>query len=37
MPRETDLEFITELLDEFDLSPSQRISTLIESLEDEDE
>jgi hypothetical protein len=37
MSRETDLEFITELLDEFDLSPSQRIATLIECLEDDDE
>ena len=37
MPRTADLEFVGELLDEFELNPSQRISTLIEFLEDDDE
>jgi hypothetical protein len=40
MPRHADLEFIEDLVGEFDLNPGQRISTLMQRLEedaDEDE
>ena len=37
MSRDTDLEFIEDLLDEFDLNRNQRISKLIDSLTNDDE
>ncbi len=36
MARHTDLEFIEDLLDEFDLDDNQKISTLKRSLEEYD-
>ena len=35
MPRHTDLELIEDLVGEFDLNPSQRISTLMQRLEED--
>ena len=37
MSRDTDLEFIEDLMDEFDLNLNQRISKLIDSLASDDE
>ena len=35
MTRNTDREFLTELMDEFEISDNQRISTLINALEED--
>lgn len=37
MARQAELEFVEDLLSEYGLDPNQRISTLIERLEDDDE
>ena len=37
MPEPTEVEYIEQLLDDFDLQPSDRIADLIQALENEEE
>jgi phage terminase small subunit len=37
MARQAELEFVEDLLSEYGLDPNQRISTLIERLEDDED
>jgi hypothetical protein len=37
MARHTDREFLDDLIEEFDLSPTQKISTLLSHLDDHEE